>query len=65
MKSKGDMNSYINKLAKKQKQHLEKYEQVEVKPRNRNLRIRITSDIEQLDWRMRYLRNIERNIYFV
>lgn len=52
---------YINSLKIKKIEYLKKYESIEVISINKGKRNRISSDIEQLSWRINNLNNIKYN----
>jgi hypothetical protein len=56
---------YVDSLKIKKMGYIEMYESVEVIPANRGKRIRISSDIEQINWRIRYLEESERKTFLV
>jgi hypothetical protein len=60
-----EKNMYLGSIKMKKFEFIDKYEKVEVVPKNRGKRIRITSDIEQLNWRIKYLENNFNTTYYV
>jgi len=53
-----DQNFYLQNLRNKKREYVQKYEAIEITLDNRMKRIRLLSDLELLDWRINYLKNM-------
>jgi len=60
-----EKNFYVDSLKIKKMEYLDMYDKVEVIPANRGKRVRISSDIEQLNWRLGYLEEVEKRTHKV
>jgi len=56
---------YIESMNNNKKSMIEKYEKLPVIPKTRGQRLRISSDIEQIDWRIKYCNDLLNNTYKV
>jgi hypothetical protein len=56
---------YLQSMMNKKKTMIDKYEKLPVIPKTRGQRIRISSDIEQIDWRIKYCNDLLNNTYRV
>lgn len=56
-----DKIQHIDTLKLKKMEYIDLYEKIEVTPSNRNKKIRVTSDIEQLSWRIKYLESLNND----
>jgi hypothetical protein len=63
--SENEKNVYLQSMMIKKKTMIDKYEKLPVIPKTRGQRIRISSDIEQIDWRIKYCNDLLNNTYRV
>jgi hypothetical protein len=57
--SEKEKDLYVESLKNKKKSLIDMYEALPVIPKTRGQRIRISSDIEQIEWRIKYCLNID------
>lgn len=60
-----EKNVYIESMNNRKKTLIDKYEKLPVIPKTRGQRLRISSDIEQIDWRMKYCNLLLNNTFKV
>jgi hypothetical protein len=58
-------DAYVSTLKLRKLDYIKQYEITDLMPRNRGKRMRFSSDIEQLTWRLKYLDNIVKNTFNV
>ena len=60
-----EKNIYLRALNDKKTLFLNTYEVIPVLPKNKSIRLRVTNDIKQLEWRIDYINNAINNVYKV
>ena len=60
-----EKNVYLESMNNRKKILIEKYEKLPVIPKTRGHRLRISSDIEQIDWRIKYCKLLINDTYIV
>jgi hypothetical protein len=60
-----EQSIYLDNLKLKKLDLINKYDEVLIIPQNRGKRQRISYDIDQLDWRIKYLNEIKKSSYYV
>lgn len=60
-----EKTEHIDSLKIKKIEFINHYDSIEVTPKNRNKKFRVSSDIEQVNWRLKYLEDVYNNTFSI